>query len=221
MFLKLVGALLYSASLAFSAENDTVALPQDIVLVAPNSTVPLGAKACVGWETPSDFKGYVGIGTDYQFFLVGPNNDVIAQITDLANMTGSLPRVPHECESPINVASTCPIVSDPGTYIISLNITYNMSSDISQVNSSSCGPGPFSTQTFRFNTSFEASDTNAGPNVTISGAKTTVTFPTAPTGLVKTKLDGSSASSAKGVMQPAACLFTAICGVWGVAVLFW
>ncbi|EIN09689.1 hypothetical protein PUNSTDRAFT_133465 [Punctularia strigosozonata HHB-11173 SS5] len=218
--IQLLLVLLYSSSTAFSTKNHTAPLPQDIFFITPPSTVPLNAVACVGWQTASEEDGkpaYFGLGTDYHYVVLGPNNDVLDELSLLANMTVPPKDGPSRCWSPPIAYGKCIPVPQSGTYTLSLNVTYHLSSNISQVDRTNpCGSDQFSTQTFRVNTTFEASDTTTSASATISGVTSTATFPTTPTGLAKTSLSGS-----KGFMQPAACMAAVVCGIMGSSAFLW
>ena len=77
---------------------------------------------------------------------------------------------------------------DPGTYTMAWNFTYMISSDPQNANASYCGPGPFSTQHFLINSTFESEPNDTGepnPLYTVPASLTTANLPSKPTGNVK------------------------------------
>lgn len=69
-------------------------------------------------------------------------------------------------------------------YVIHYNITYGMSSDTSQANSTFCGPPPYSFQSWIVNSTFNVRAPAEGDGGTLTPASFTTGLPSAPTGMV-------------------------------------
>ena len=84
----------------------------------------------------------------------------------------------------------CTPLPETGSYTIVWNFTYVISAEPQRANATSCGPAPFSSQTFVLNRTVEAtavSSGDAGPGVSYTNAGSTVatTLPAKPTGDLK------------------------------------
>ena len=81
----------------------------------------------------------------------------------------------------------CTVLTDVGTYTVVWNFTYVMSAEPQKANATSCGPAPFSSQSFVLNRTVEATAVSGegagpGPSYTNAGFTVSTTLPAKPTG---------------------------------------
>ena len=84
----------------------------------------------------------------------------------------------------------CTPLPETGSYTIVWNFTYVISAEPQRANATSCGPTPFSSQTFVLNRTVEATAVSGGgpgpgPSYTNVGVTASTTLPAKPTGDLK------------------------------------
>ena len=118
---------------------------------------------------------------------------------------------------PGSTYSGCTPLAEVGTYTIKWNFTYVMSAEPQKANATSCGPAPFSSQTFVLNrtvevTAVDGGGAGPGPSYTNTDVTVSTTLPAKPTGDLKL-------AGAVSVRVPGEILMLGVAAAMGVMAL--
>jgi hypothetical protein len=169
--------------------------PQTVVLYYPGEAVTPSTGISLGYTINDAFASLQGLQQNVSISLTWPNGtrtsyqdfgsshpschlgpagiDYIKEAMNLTDL-GKCARC--------SFLSRC-VLTTADSYTATWNYTFGTSPDPSQANSSYCGPGPFSYQSFLINQTFAVQTDATSP--VLPGARVTASFPSQPTGLVK------------------------------------
>jgi len=156
--------------------------PRDVELIYPASAVNLNQTVDLGWASTNDSASLLGFTQNVTVSVTFPNG-TNRPVIDSQSPNNST------CVGSTGFATGSFIADQIGTYIAYWNYSYGISSDSSQVNSTYCGPPPFSFQSWLLNHTFDAQ--TLGSNVVALNTTASSNLPTQPTGSVKSTNGGT------------------------------
>ena len=178
--------------------------PDKVVLVEPPTEVEVNTTVCFGWAQPTDAPHYYGASRAiHSTGLLYVNSQWGSGFVEAVNIStyasngtnvGSVGvgtdsgKIVMDCGYyPGITYNGCTVLTDVGTYTVVWNFTYVMSAEPQKANATSCGPAPFSSQSFVLNRTVEATAVSGegagpGPSYTNAGFTVSTTLPAKPTG---------------------------------------
>ncbi|KAK7049426.1 hypothetical protein VNI00_006027 [Paramarasmius palmivorus] len=168
------------------AQAETVSPPSTVQLIHPEGTLQINSRVKIGF-------GYNG--PPYQGFLQSINSSLQwPNGTESASLR-SIPMKDHSCRAESRYNATATMTLDQvGNYTIFWNVTYGLSSDPTQANSTYCGPEPFSYQSWLLNSTFRVDSNPARTDRAVLSTFVETTLPGSPTGSLKVPVTSSSSS---------------------------